>query len=83
MRRGMKILADKFKAQEEAKGLRWSGGKNKAAYYRWFLRQMIQLRDRERALAEMRRPCTNWTCKHCGCGLKGPSGQCMGCGRTS
>ncbi len=56
MRRGMKILADKFKAQEEAKGLRWSGGKNKAAYYRWFLRQMIQLRDRERAKAEMRKP---------------------------
>jgi hypothetical protein len=45
MRRAMKVLADKYRQQEEAKGLVWSGGKNRAAYHRWFLRQMIKLRD--------------------------------------
>ena len=50
MRRAMKVLADKFKAQEEAKGLKWSGGKNQAAYHRWFLRQMLRLRDTEKPL---------------------------------
>jgi hypothetical protein len=41
----MKVLAEKFKAQEEAKGLKWTGGKNVAAYHRWFLRQMLKLRE--------------------------------------
>jgi rubrerythrin len=22
-----------------------------------------------------------WVCRHCGCGLKSPSGKCLGCGR--
>jgi hypothetical protein len=47
MRRGMKFLADKFRAEQEAQGLRWSGGKNPAKYHRWFLRQVIALRDQK------------------------------------
>ena len=45
MRRAMKVLADKFKATQEAKGLKWFGKKSPAAYHRWFLRRMISLRD--------------------------------------
>jgi hypothetical protein len=45
----MKVLADKFRAEQEAKGLVFTGGKNPAAYRRWFLRRMIELRDGNRA----------------------------------
>lgn len=45
MRRAMRVLADKYRKQEEAKGRSWTGGKNRAAYYRWFLRQMIAFQD--------------------------------------
>jgi hypothetical protein len=45
MRRGMKVLADKFKDDQESKGKVWGGGKSKAAYYRWFLQRIIAIRD--------------------------------------
>ena len=43
MRKAMKVLADKFRAEQESEGRVFSAGKNPAKFHRWFQMQLFVL----------------------------------------